>query len=253
VEQRFGVTECRSDGATLRSAMTTGPWMDRTPGIEQAGALGVFLDHVLGEAHYLARPADHWSLTTELSFEVLVPPPWRTSRLHATSWVSRNEPAGGFVQADVTDERGTLVAIGTTWIQYVPAATAAAREPVAMPHAPAAADFASHLGVRIGADGEDVAIELRDPSRWHNTYGLPHGGIWACLAEMAAAETFARTGDLRTAHVHVSYLRPATPGATVSAVARPVRVGRSFGVVHVTGADGTGRTCVSATVTGRLR
>ncbi|TVT23839.1 thioesterase family protein [Amycolatopsis acidiphila] len=71
------------------------------------------------------------------------------------------------------------------------------------------------------------------------------------LAEIAASAVLARRGDLRPAHVHVRYLRAAEPGE-VSAVARPVHVGRSFGLAEVTGSDSGGKLCMTATVTGRL-
>src|SRR4051812_26178164 len=78
VERRFGVVGCRMDGGVVHSAMRGGAWMDRTPGHQQSGAIGVLVDHVLGGAFYMARSPGQWSLTTELSIDILVPPPWRT-------------------------------------------------------------------------------------------------------------------------------------------------------------------------------
>lgn len=255
VERRFGILGCRAEGHLLRSVMRTGRWMDRSPGRQQAGALAVFADHVLGEFFYVSGPPGRRTLTTELALDVLVPPPWRTAALHATAWIPRREATGGFAQAEVVDDAGDLVAVAAAWLQYMPAAP----EPVAAPAAAeagtaagtagAATSLAAHLGTRSEADGECVRVELPEARRWHNVYGVLHGGIWACLAELAAAELLTGRGGLRTANVRVSYLRGAA--GPVTAVARPVRLGRSFGVVEVRGLDGAGRTCVTATVTGR--
>ncbi|MET8053241.1 PaaI family thioesterase [Streptosporangium sp. NPDC005286] len=256
VERRFGIVGCQADGRFLRSVMRTGPWMDDSHGRQQAGALAVLLDHVLGETIYTARPIGHWSLTTELTFDIIVPPPWNTATLHATSWVPRAETTGGFAQCEVVDDFGTLIAVSAAWTQYVPAGDSRVAAERAVPPddpPPETVNFAEHLGVRISADEQRTRVELPDPERWNNGYGVLHGGVWASLAEVAAAEAFERGGDLRTAHVHVSYLRPPAPGAAISMIVQPMHIGRSFGVIQVTGSDDSGRSCVSATVTGRRR
>ncbi|WP_170322290.1 PaaI family thioesterase [Acrocarpospora macrocephala] len=230
--------------------------MDGSHGRQQAGALAVLLDHALGETIYTARPAGHWSLTTELACDIIVPPPWNTATLHATSWVPRAEATGGFAQCEVADDFGTLIAVGAAWTQYVPAGDSRVAAELVVPTdgpPPGAVNFAEHLGVRISTDDQRTRVELRDPARWYNGYGVLHGGVWASMAEVAAAEAFARGGDLRTAHVHVSYLRPPVPGAAISMIGQPIHIGRSFGVIQVTGSDDSGRSCVSATVTGRRR
>lgn len=251
VERRFGIVGCRAEGALLRSVMRTGTWMNDSSGREQVGALGVLLDHVLGEIFYTTRARDQWSLTTELAFDVIAPPPWNTTVLYAVSWVPRGERTQGFAQAEVTDDSGTLLAVGTTRIQYV----AASASPPEAGHvgeiASRAANFAEHLGIRISSDTETTRVELPDTQDWGNLYGVLHGGIWAGMAETAAAEAFARRGGLRTAHVHVSYLRQSSPGASIRVDARPVHCGRLFGLMEVIGADDTGRQCVKAMVTGR--
>lgn len=256
VEKSFGVVGCRAEGALLRSVMRTGPWMSNSSG-QQAGALGVLLDHALAERLYAERGVGQRLLTTELAFDILAPPPWSTRAFHVTSWVPRREPEGGFAQCEMVDDHGTLVATGSTWTQYVRADDIGSLPgPFGVSddcHTTSAVGFRAHLGARIVTEGEDVRIEVAEARRWDNPYGMLHGGIWASLTEMAAAEAFARRGCLKTAHVHVSYLRSPTAGASVSVVARPVHIGRSFGVVEIAGSDGSGRLCVAATVTGRRR
>ncbi|NKQ51937.1 hotdog fold thioesterase [Amycolatopsis sp. K13G38] len=253
VERHFGLTACRTEGKLLQSVSHVGPWMDSAHGGQQAGAAGVQFDHVMGEALYAVAPAEHWALTTELTFDIVVAPGWETETLHVNGWVTDSGPRGGFAQAELVDQRGALLAVGTTRVQYVPARTP--QEKVETGEAngderPSAVNFAAHLGVRLGAENGDPRADLVEPGLWTNDYGVLHGGVWASIVELAAGEVLADTG-LRTAHVHVSYLRSPGLGSPVSAIARPVHAGRSFGVVEVTGRDGSGRPCVTATVTGR--
>jgi uncharacterized protein (TIGR00369 family) len=253
VERRFGVLGCRTDGSLLRSTMRVRPWTNN-PTVRNAGVLGLFLDHVLAEPLFLARKTDQWLFTTELAFDIVVPPPWTTTLLHATAHNTSSEADGGLTQGEVQDDHGRLIAVGSTWTQYVPATGSLRASPQ---QAPAAGDgndamsLADHLVIQTATDGGDTHVALADPQPWHNLYGRLHGGVWAAMFEMAAAESFTRAGGLRTSHVHICYLRPAAADAPVSAVARPLHTGRSFGVIQVTGSDDSGRTCVTATVTGR--
>jgi uncharacterized protein (TIGR00369 family) len=253
VEERFGIAGCLTEGRLRRSVARVGPWMDSDRGGLQAGAISVQFDHVMGEALNAIAPPNHWQVTTELAFDIVVPPPWESETLHVSGWVAGRGQRGGFAQAEMVDDRGTLLAVGTTWVQCIPVGSPSEMDEsgtVGDPARPSALTLAAHLGVRMGSDGGDPRAELMEPGLWTNTFGILHGGVWASLVELAAAEVFADAG-LRTAHVHVSYLRSPALGAPVSAIARPVHLGRSFGVVAVTGTDGTGRLCVTATVTGR--
>ncbi|MEU2913938.1 PaaI family thioesterase [Streptomyces massasporeus] len=253
VERRFGVLGCRVQDGFLRTVMRTGPWMDGSDG-HQAGALAVLLDHSMAETIYNAAGPGRWSLTTRLAYDIVAPAPWRTAALYATSWVPRSDRSGGFAQCEVTDERGELVAVGSTWVQNVaasgplhPVADAASEDTGGS----GAANFTDHLGARLTVEGEDTRAELPRAEPWNNGYGTLHGGVWAGLAELAGSAALAHHGrDLRTATVSVSYLRR-TVRPSVAAVARPAHLGQSFGVVEVTGTDNSGRQCVSATVTGR--
>ncbi|GAA4546548.1 hypothetical protein GCM10023175_28990 [Pseudonocardia xishanensis] len=233
----------------------TGPWLARSPGLIQTGAIGVLLDHALGETLFVHRAPGQWSLTTELAYDVLVPPPWTTVDLHVESVIERRDGSGGFARGTLVDDDGRPLVMATTWARYVagddgvgsPAPDGAPRP------MPVAGSLQELLGYRVQDVPDGLAVALPDAGSWTNDYGVLHGGIWAVLAELAATETFARgRSELVTSHVHVSYLRRAVPG-TVSAVARRRHQGRSFGEVEVDGIDADGRPCVTATVTGRSR
>jgi uncharacterized protein (TIGR00369 family) len=252
VEQRFGLTTCRVEGGVFQSVARVGEWMSGRHGGEQAGAVAVQFDHLMGEAMFTVAPPDHWPLTTELTFDIVVAPPWESETLHVTGRVAGTGTRGGFAHAELTDDSGRLLAIGTTWVHYVPVR----RQPQTLDGSgvqpSSALNLAEHLSARMTSDGGAPRVDLLEPGLWTNDFGPLHGGVWASLVELAGSEVFADRG-LTTAHVHVGYLRSADLGGPVSVVAQPVHIGRSFGVVGVAGQDALGHRCVTATVTGRRR
>ncbi|WP_435061954.1 PaaI family thioesterase [Amycolatopsis thermoflava] len=239
VERRLGVVGCRAGGGGRRAILR----MPDYPG-QRIVAIAVLADHVMGEAFYLAAPPGRWALTTELAVDVLAPLPWPDREVSAAARILCCDARGGFGTCEVTGGDGAVLATASTRLQYVAARAGAGPLPDAAP--PDAA-----LDVRAWADDGTGRAELRHPQHWSNNYGVLHGGVWAGITELAAAAVFARDGRLRTAHLHVRYLRLAEPGGPVRAEARPVHLGRSFGVLEVDGTDGTGQRCVTATVTGR--
>lgn len=265
VERSFGIVGCGRDQDTWTVARF-GPWMTARPGLEHPGAVAVLLDHCLGETIFIGRPAGSWSLTTELGFDVLVPPPWDLGVAFARARMSRAESTGGFAEGEILAEDGTVLVRATTWARYVavdggPDTTLPPPRRVAAGAPPAAGSLAEHLGYRVERSADTGTVDtatvdtatvvLPDAGRWNNDYGVLHGGVWATVAEVASSAALTDGGpDLTTAHVQVSYLRRAAPGEVVL-TARPRHRGRTFAEVAVLGTDAEGRICVSATVTAR--
>lgn len=253
VELAFGVAGCaRAD--TSYTVAQAGPWMDRPRGGQHPGSLGVLLDHALGEQLYIHCGEGQLSLTTELVFNIIEPPPWRTSTLLAESWATRIDRTGGHAQGLVRDDSGAVIATGSTWVRYAsPAARTTAMDPALHPPRHAAAQsLEDHLGFLASAGPDGARAELPHPELWANEYGIVHGGVWAALVEAAAGQLLAAvSGDtLATASVRISYIRPGDTGP-LSVDAEPRHIGRSFGEASATGTDFTGQPCVLATVTGR--
>ncbi len=253
VEARFGLKNCRSTGSGAnRCEYTPPPWARDSHGRVRVGALMVLADHILGELPYVCRPPETWSLTSELTLDIIS----EMSFSETYFAEGRNISTGTdlFVQCDITDAAGRLMAVGTTRCAYVPgstdspAATGSGRR-----RQPAAtADIGQTLGLDYQQHSDGLQATLADPGGWVNGFGIMHGGVSACVTELVAAEAIsAHNPDLSTAHVHTSYLRPVGVGAPFVAVARPYHVGRSSAVVEVLGYGGAGQLCTVSTVTAR--
>ena len=120
-------------------------------------------------------------------------------------------------------------------------------------HGDVRADFASalHSGVArllgieaVHVSAERVELRLVVDKRVHQPYGILHGGVSALLAETAAS--FGGAAAAPPGHyvvgieLNASHLRPMREGV-LTAVATPLRAGRSVQVWEISLTDDAGR------------
>jgi uncharacterized protein (TIGR00369 family) len=261
VENRFGLRSCRPRGQVSHCEYVVSPWATDTDGKVRAGALAVAADHILGEVLFDRRPPRSWLLTTELTLD-LMGEVASAAILEVDGSLVRLEHRGGFARCTLTDADGAAVALATTRGVYVPA-TPRQKQPKVKANAPelkaiapvqkiSASTLEELLAVEGTTSAAGAQVHMADPSNWTNVWGILHGGIWACLAEMAASLAVGhRNAGLSTARLHTTYLRPGAPGAAVTASARTYHVGGSLAVTEVLGHTAEGTLCTVSTVTAR--
>ena len=124
-ERFFRVTRPKAEGEVISSSMPTGPWLNGPSGRPLAGALGVLIDNVAGYVLVLGRPPGGWSVSAEITLDLLRPVPADGSVLTAEGSVRHANQVGGFSSASVTDGSGQLLAVCTQhgrWVRGAPAA-----------------------------------------------------------------------------------------------------------------------------------
>jgi uncharacterized protein (TIGR00369 family) len=256
VEARFGLSRCRGHGAGRRCDVLTGAWSLDSDGMPRPGTLATALDHVLGEALCIHRPEGWWTTTSELTIDFLAPFDPH-SRLQATAAPIQVEHRGGYAQGRLVDEQGSVVAVGSTWAHHLPPRGDPA-QPVPRPAcepAPTGATIEDYLQFeRLPSPGDSIALTLRNSATWANVFGLLHGGVWACVSEVAAARLVnERNPKLTTARLHTSFVRASRGDGPITVTARARHMGSSFAVVEVLGRSADGTLCTISTVTARLR
>src|SRR5579875_3881992 len=109
------------------------------------------------------------------------------------------------------------------------------------------------LGIEtVSATPERVELRVRVDDRLHQPYGILHGGVSALLAETAAS--FGGALAAPAGHhvvgieINASHLRPMREG-TLTAVATPIRAGRTVQVWDVALSDQAGRAICRARCT----
>jgi uncharacterized protein (TIGR00369 family) len=236
---------CRPRGERSHSDLMLGPWSRQHDGRVQSGVIATAADHVFGEVVFLRRPPGWWAVTTELSVDFLGPLP-PESALHVSAGMTRLEQRSGFAHGTVTDRQGGVVAFGSARAQFVRPHRDVPLDVEASP-AMAAADpvattFEEHLQIAWTRACDGMHLRMDDPSGWVNEFGILHGGIWACMAEVAASRVIAeRNPDLTTSRLHTTYLRSGVPGAPVVVSARVHHVGSRLAAAKCSGARPTAR------------
>ncbi|MEH3140587.1 MAG: hotdog fold thioesterase [Mycobacterium kyogaense] len=253
VEARFGVRNCQPELPDSFCDYVVPPWAVDDHGRVRAGALAVAVDHVLGEVGFLRRPPGHWSLTAELTLDLVGATVRPDEVLRLTGSPVRLERHSGFATGTMSDSAGNPVVMATTRTVNVPAERGQARDSSSpLPVSSSAASLEDLLRVTYRSTADGISARLAEPATWTNGFGVLHGGVWACLAEMVAAEAISSANrDLATAHVHTSYLRPGVPAAGITVRASVVRVGRRFALTQVSGYTDDGTLCTVSTVTAR--
>jgi uncharacterized protein (TIGR00369 family) len=255
-ERFFRVARPKAAGEVVLSSMPAGPWLNGPSGRPLAGALGVLIDNVAGYVFVLRHPSGKWSVSAEITLDMLRPVPADGSVLTAEGIVRHVGQAGGFASASVTDGSGQLLAVATQHGRWVPAAPAAdGGIPVGHGTAPAgsvplATDLDGFLGGQLRAADGGALLELTVTPGLANPLGSMHGGITLCACDLVAqAAVDAAGGPPGTASIHVAYPRPIPVGTKVRFTAEVAHLGRAFGVVRVTALNDSGRPCAIATVT----
>lgn len=253
VEARFGLHSCNPRDGDSHTDIQLDTWALDDRGQVQAGVLALLADHTLGEVPYLLRPPATWSVTTELTLD-FVRPVEPGEALHAWATPTRMEQGGGLVHGVVTDTDESAVALATTRCVFVPAKSEVPLAPVAGVNTrKSATSITEHLGLTRSHTDDGAGVHLDDVSGWVNDFGILHGGIWACMAEIAGSEAIAAQNPaLSTAQIHTLYFRSGLPGASVSLEASVVHMGRRFAVAQVSGRTADGTLCTLSTVTARF-
>jgi acyl-coenzyme A thioesterase PaaI-like protein len=242
-ESLFGVGRVYAEGEVVRGSMPTGPWLHGADGNVALGSLGVLVDNVLGYAIIAHRPPEHWSVSTEISLDLLAPLPSGGSRLRAEARTVQADATGGFAVGEVHDEEGNLVAVCRQRGRYVSSGPDPA--PVSFDLPGEVPDLATLIGFRADPATSSLTVTPVLENPLHNL----HGGITLSVADLAASQALRDGGPpLLTASLHVLYARPVPGGSTLELGTSVQHRGRGLGCVEVIGRI-AGRACTIGRVT----
>ncbi|MDQ4115096.1 MAG: thioesterase family protein [Actinomycetota bacterium] len=227
-EVLFRVSPWAYDGTTVSSDMPLGPWLGRGRG-PNAAALAVLVDDVLGYALVATRPARHWSVSAEITLDLLEPIPTSGS-VRADARVVHLDQIGGFSTGRITDENGRVLAVCTQRGRYISAPGAEVRGTSFLQPA-GSDDIIPWLTQRfVGAEPAET------PDLFGNPLGNVHGGISLCLAALNAAAV--APDHLEIASLHIVYARPIPVGTPLAHQVTAQHQGRGSMTVTVTGEAG---------------
>lgn len=244
-EQLFSMTglDHGPDG-TLRGSMPTGPWLADERGVVRLAALGVLIDNVGGYA--VNSMTDGWSVTTELSVDVVGDPPLDGSCIHGDATVVHHDADGALVRGTVTTDEGSIVAHFVLRGRFT--ASASPRDAPAGPGRQTELDrsnLVTLLGPGVTCGGDHLAVVDVTP-RFLNPLGAMHGGMVFAVHELVGAVLL--PAPERTASLRVQFARGVPAGTRLVLDGTALHTGRTLAVGHVVATDEHGRICSSSTI-----
>lgn len=263
-ETRFRVQPPAHGDDGTRVRMRTGPWLAGPGGVMTVGSLGVVVDDAIGSTILRARLGDQHSVTSQLSLEIVVPPPWPGPELTAHATLLGRDTVGGLAAATVFDGEGRVVAVATGRCRYVPAdilPPGGMRPPLppadhgslfeTLDLAPASAgaipEQASPAAGDAASEACGPALVLPSGPGMQNPHNTVHGGVLLCGSELAVALADP-DGPPHTTSIRISFLRPGDSNHPVTFTTRAVHRGRSLAVYEVSAGGPAGRPYTVATV-----
>jgi uncharacterized protein (TIGR00369 family) len=217
--------ELSEEDGVFRGSMLVGPWLEvagRTP----AGAVAVLVDDLLGYAITADLPRGRWSVSAEITIDVVRPLP-ASGRVVADARLVHADALGGLATGTVTDEDGRLLALTSQRGRFLVAPEGLV-EDGAWGGPPAPGDLE-----RLLAAHADRPLPTTDALA--NESGNLHGGVSLLLADLVAS---ALRPDLVTASVHIAYTRGIPIGPELVCRATTRHDGRSLAVIDVDGMVG---------------
>jgi uncharacterized protein (TIGR00369 family) len=265
-EKYFGIGRSTAEGGEVMSSMSTGPWLRGPAGQPLGGTVGVLIDDVLGLAIIRQRPAGRWSVSAEISLDLVAPLPADGGRLACRGRLMHAGAHGGIASGTVTDAAGQVIALCGQHSRWVAASSAdpeahvmasGPRDPSGAPPAAAvtavsagAGSLAELLHARVQATEGGAELGLTVTADLVNPLGNLHGGITFAACDLVAqVALLAAGGPTQTASIRVAYPRPIPLGATPEFQARLLHRGRGLGIVAVTVTTDDAKPRALATVT----
>ena len=249
---RFGIETLEGTGDQAVASVPTHGLANPLTGLPSAAPLAMLLDHVGGLVNHLRRGDDEWTVSTELSLE-LIPQAADLVTADDAGVVGRAWPVAtkGPTALALCEFRHRDVVVGTGSVRsfYITGARFT--------------DFPSHAEhhtrkvglaamMAVEADGATALRQHADPVI-NNMLGIVHGGVAATGLELvaSAAVNQGRTdAPLRTGSLRVNFLRRLVAGGECRYSATPLRLGRSTGVADAQAVGADGELALTARFTG---
>ncbi|CAA0137536.1 Uncharacterised protein [Mycolicibacterium vanbaalenii] len=254
---RFGIEMIDIDEDAAAMTMSMPLWTKRNPltGLTAVGSLAILVDAVSGGSNHIRRNANEWSMSTELSVDLLPGVFDTADDVLDTPVVARSWPVGRRNRIALSACEFTVndVVIGSGSARNLYTTTASVdvgghADEVATPSLQR--DFAAMMALDVGEGAASPTLAQKVDPILNNAMGVVNGGVVAAGAEMAASAVLnVNTDAAQTMALRVNFLRPflSQEGGHYQGVA--VRNGRAVAVAEGSAVNADGSVAATALIT----
>ncbi|BBY80959.1 PaaI family thioesterase [Mycolicibacterium pulveris] len=254
---RFGVVTREEGPHRCVASIPVGGAVNPLTAAPTIAPLAMLVDHVGGLVNHHRREADEWTVTSELSLElipeavdVVASAPDVPVVATARPFGPKDEVALGLCEFT---HRDVVLATATVRSFFIRAAGRVSKFPDGPTGPPPPVPLAEKMAVTVaeGGGAGQVLAQASDPVL-NNSLGIVHGGVSAMALEMVASAALNASRPhepLRTASLRVNFLREFRSGAQSRYVGTTLRVGRRTGVAEAQALHADGPPAIIARVT----
>jgi uncharacterized protein (TIGR00369 family) len=258
IQARFGIEFLDENPADAIAVMSMPMSGLRNPftAAPSIGPLAILVDAAGGMVNHYRRPPRHWTVSSELSFELSVDD-FDGFDDHDAPVVASARPLGpvGATSLSIcTLTRGEMLLGGATVRSFfIPAGDLIDDRPPDKLARTAQTSLSDLMAVRPRSPDDSLRVlEQRPDPNLYNDIGIVHGGVASAGLELAASAAINQEpadGLLRTASLRVNFLRPFIAGDKSRYVGTPLRVGRRTAVGDAQAVGDDGKVAITARVT----
>ncbi|KWX67533.1 hotdog fold thioesterase [Mycobacterium sp. NAZ190054] len=253
---RFGIETAEESPDRCVASIPAAGLVNPLTGAATTAPLAMLVDHAGGLINHARRGSGEWTVSSELSLEVVPEAVDLIGAAPGGHVVAVARPLGrkgsvalGVCELSVGAEMIATATVRSFYIT-VPATLAA------WPDGPAGTlpgpRLDQMMAVQIAESGGAAAVLVQnDDAVLNNSVGVVHGGVSSMGLELVgnAAVNRAATGEFRTASLRVNFLRPLHGGGEAHYRAEATHAGRSSAVADAQAVGRDGRTAMRARLT----
>lgn len=258
--RRFGIEVVDVDftAARLVLSMPMNGMHNPFTGEGSVAALAMLVDVAGGVANHFLRPANAWSMSTELSLDF--------SSEYGPSRVLADADTRVVVDARTIGAPGSsplclctltsgdsVIGLGTVRSVYVSGdRRLEADDPSETLTRTPQTTLADLIAVQTTPASEEMRVlRQRDDPILRNAVGVVHGGVASAGMEIAASAMMNADGaSFRTSSIRVNFQRPFYGGDQCRYVATPLRIGRTAAICDAQAVGADGKIAITARVSG---
>lgn len=254
---RFGILTLLDSPELFIGSMPMSGLLNPLTGAPSVGPLAVLVDFVAGLVNHHRRTPEEWTVSTELTLDVVPDCLAMLQRAPQVPVVASAHPLGrkgatSLGRCDITHQDETI-GTGTVRSLHIRRPREFSGEADYFRCTDRPTDLVDIMSLRLPEEGAAASVLWQPPTPFlDNTVGVVHGGVAAAGLELVGSAALNPRGSrqpMATASVHVNYLRRFVSGDRSRYEGRALHSGNRSGVAEAKAISDSGEPALMARIT----